>query len=50
VGRETREDFDAFSGRIAAGTAAAGVEMQGRPDVKEYCERIHKLRAVRLET
>jgi hypothetical protein len=33
---ESRADFDAFSERIAEGVAAAGVEMQGPPDIKEF--------------
>ncbi len=33
---ESREDFDAFQPRIAEGTAAAGVEMSGPPDIKEF--------------
>lgn len=33
---ETREDFDAFQGRIQEGVTAAGVAMQGPPDVKEF--------------
>ena len=33
---ESREDFDAFSVRIAEGMAAAGVEPQGPPDIKEF--------------
>lgn len=33
---ETREDFDAFQDRIQEGMAAAGVAMQGPPDVKEF--------------
>jgi hypothetical protein len=33
---ESRADFDAFSTRIAEGTAAAGVELQGPPDIKEF--------------
>lgn len=33
---ESRADFDAFSGRIAEGTAAAGVELQGPPDIEEF--------------
>jgi hypothetical protein len=33
---ETRENFDAFQVRIQEGVAAAGVEMQGPPDVKEF--------------
>jgi len=33
---ESRADFDAFSARIAEGTAAAGVELQGAPDIKEF--------------
>ena len=32
---ETRADFDAFQGRIQEGMTAAGVTMQGPPDVKE---------------
>jgi quinol monooxygenase YgiN len=34
---ESRADFDAFFGsRVQAAVAAAGVEMQGAPDVKEF--------------
>ena len=33
---ESRADFDAFEGRIAGAMAAAGVEMQGPPDIKEF--------------
>ena len=33
---ESRADFDAFSSQIAAGMAAAGVEPQGPPDIKEF--------------
>jgi hypothetical protein len=33
---ESRQDFDAFQGRIQEAVAAAGVEMQGAPDVKEF--------------
>ncbi len=34
---ESREDFDAFQAdRIQKAVAAAGVEMQGPPDVKEF--------------
>jgi hypothetical protein len=33
---ESRADFDAFAGRIPAAMAAAGVEMQGAPDIKEF--------------
>jgi heme-degrading monooxygenase HmoA len=34
---ESREDFDAFFGsRVQEAVAAAGVEMQGPPDVKEF--------------
>ncbi len=33
---ESRADFDAFSVRIAEGMAAAGVELEGPPDVKEF--------------
>lgn len=33
---ESRGDFDAFASRIQEAAAAAGVEMQGPPDVKEF--------------
>ena len=33
---ETRADFDAFAPRIEEGTTAAGIEMQGPPDIKEF--------------
>jgi hypothetical protein len=33
---ESRADFDAFAVRIGEGMAAAGVELQGLPDVKEF--------------
>jgi hypothetical protein len=33
---ESREDFEAFQARIPEGMAAAGVESQGPPDVKEF--------------
>ena len=33
---ESRADFDAFSARINEGVAAAGVELQGPPDIKEF--------------
>ena len=33
---ESRADFDAFSVRIQEGVQAAGVEMQGPPDIKEF--------------
>jgi hypothetical protein len=33
---ESRADFEAFAGRIADGMAAAGVQLQGPPDVKEF--------------
>jgi hypothetical protein len=33
---ESRDDFDAFQGRIQEGVAAAGIEMQGAPDIKEF--------------
>jgi hypothetical protein len=33
---ESRADFDAFAVRFPAGMAAAGVEMQGPPDIKEF--------------
>jgi hypothetical protein len=29
-------DFDAFAARIGEGMAAAGVELQGPPDVNEF--------------
>lgn len=33
---ESRADFDAFSPRIPEGMAAAGIELQGPPDIKEF--------------
>src|SRR4029078_10134749 len=33
---ESREDFDAFAVRITEGMAAAGVQPQGSPDIKEF--------------
>jgi hypothetical protein len=33
---ESRAAFDAFQGRIQQAVTAAGVEMQGPPDVKEF--------------
>jgi hypothetical protein len=33
---ESRADFDAFAVKIQAGVAAAGIPMQGPPDVKEF--------------
>jgi hypothetical protein len=33
---ESRKDFDAFSVRITEGMAAAGVQPQGSPDIKEF--------------
>ena len=33
---ESRADFDAFAPRIAAGMAAAGIEPDGPPDIKEF--------------
>ena len=33
---ESRQDFDAFQNRIQESVAAAGVELQERPDVKEF--------------
>jgi hypothetical protein len=33
---ESRADFDAFAPRITEGIAAAGVEPQGPPDIKEF--------------
>ncbi|HJQ51293.1 MAG TPA: hypothetical protein VJ838_12340 [Gaiellaceae bacterium] len=33
---ESRADFDAFQSRIQEGIAAAGIEPQGPPDIKEF--------------
>jgi hypothetical protein len=33
---ETRQDFDTFSVQIESGMAAAGVQPQGPPDIKEF--------------
>ena len=33
---ESRADFDAFAGKVMEGMAAAGVEPQGPPDIKEF--------------
>jgi hypothetical protein len=33
---ESRQAFDAFAPRIQQAAAAAGVELQGQPDVKEF--------------
>ena len=33
---ESRQDFDAFQIRIQNGVAAAGLAMQGPPDIKEF--------------
>jgi hypothetical protein len=33
---ETREDFDAFQGRIGASAEAAGVQMQGPAQIEEF--------------
>ena len=33
---ESRQDFDDFSGRIQESVAAAGVELQAPPDIKEF--------------
>ena len=33
---ESRADFDAFAQRIVEGMAAAGIEPQGPPDIKEF--------------
>ena len=33
---ESRQDFDAFQNRIQESVVAAGVELQGPPDVKEF--------------
>jgi len=38
---ESRADFEAFQQRIETGMAAAGVELQGPPDVKEF--PVHEL-------
>ena len=33
---ESRQDFDAFEPRIGAAVAAAGAQMQGAPDIKQF--------------
>jgi hypothetical protein len=33
---ESRQDFDAFQGRIQEGIAASGVTMASPPDIKEF--------------
>lgn len=33
---QSRQDFDAFEPRIGAAVAAAGIELQGRPDIKQF--------------
>jgi hypothetical protein len=33
---ESREDFDVFEPRIGASVAAAGIELQGPPDIKQF--------------
>ena len=33
---ESRADFDAFESRIGQAMQAAGVQMQGAPDIKEF--------------
>ena len=33
---ESRQDFDAFEPRIGAAVAAAGAQLQGRPDIKQF--------------
>lgn len=33
---ESRADFDAFSDRIQSSVEAAGVQLQGPPDIKEF--------------
>jgi hypothetical protein len=33
---ESRQDFDAFEPRIGAAVAAAGAELQGPPDIKQF--------------
>jgi len=38
---ESRADFDAFAPRIVDGMAAAGVEPQGPPDIKEFA--VHEM-------
>jgi hypothetical protein len=38
---ESRADFDAFSTRIEEGVTAAGVELHGPPDIKEF--PVHEL-------
>jgi hypothetical protein len=38
---ESRADFDAFSKKIGEGVEAAGVPMQGPPDIKEF--PVHEL-------
>ena len=38
---ESRADFDTFASRFPEGMAAAGVEPQGPPDIKEF--PVHEL-------
>jgi hypothetical protein len=38
---ESRADFDAFAPRIADGMAAAGIDAQDAPDIKEF--RVHEM-------
>jgi hypothetical protein len=38
---ESREDFDAFAGRIAEGMAASGVRPAAPPDIKEFA--VHEM-------
>ncbi len=38
---ESRADFDAFAPRIVEGMAAAGIEPQGPPDIKEFA--VHEM-------
>jgi hypothetical protein len=33
---ESRQDFDTFEPRIGAAVAAAGAELQGPPDIKQF--------------
>jgi len=33
---ESRQDFDAFQPRIQAAVAAAGAQLQGPPDIKQF--------------
>jgi hypothetical protein len=33
---DSRQDFDAFQPRIQSAVAAAGAQLQGPPDIKEF--------------